>query len=305
MDFQLSEFQVTVETAISQIAAPFRAAPMHHGDFYVAGAALDAELARSGFHDVVADEDLGEVTAALVVMEIARLPLCVEIAASVLVRPLVCPDAPRPLALIDRPDRPVRFLPQAEAALIVTDTGLGLLAVAAGDVEPVQSLFAYPYGRLAPGAAARAVPIEADPERLRRLWRIGLAAEICGALDSGLALTVDYVTQRHQFGRAIGSFQAVQHRLSEVAVLMHATRWLTLRAASSGAAEDAALACAYAQDAARVAAHELHQFTGAIGLTLEHPLHLWTYRLKALVSELGGAGGQSAALAELTWGAAA
>jgi alkylation response protein AidB-like acyl-CoA dehydrogenase len=65
-------------------------------------------------------------------------------------------------------------------------------------------------------------------------------------------------------------------------------KWLAFRAAESGTAEDAALAAIYAQDQMRQIVNDLHQFTGAIGLTLEYPLHLWTYRLKALQGELGG-----------------
>jgi hypothetical protein len=42
----------------------------------------------------------------------------------------------------------------------------------------------------------------------------------------------------------------------------------------------------------------VHQMLGAMGMTLEHPLHLWTYRLKALLSELGGRGGQAEAVAK-------
>jgi alkylation response protein AidB-like acyl-CoA dehydrogenase len=136
------------------------------------------------------------------------------------------------------------------------------------------------------------------------LWRIALAAEVAGAIDGALRFTIDYVSQRQQFGRPIGAFQAVQHRLAEVAVACEATRWLAFRAASSGSVEDALIACGYAQDMARVATRDLHQFNGAIGLTLEHPLHLWTYRARALLSELGGAGAQDLELADKLWEAA-
>ena len=81
-------------------------------------------------------------------------------------------------------------------------------------------------------------------------------------------------------------------------------RWLTFRAAYSGSDAEAAIACAYAQDAARQAAYDLHQFHGATGLTLEYALHLWTYRIKALLSELGGAGTQSLHAADALWGTA-
>jgi hypothetical protein len=45
----------------------------------------------------------------------------------------------------------------------------------------------------------------------------------------------------------------------------------------------------------------MHQFTGAMGLTLEYPLHLWTYRLRALAGELGGASAQERHVAAATW----
>ncbi|HXC37473.1 MAG TPA: acyl-CoA dehydrogenase family protein [Burkholderiales bacterium] len=304
MDFHFTEYQATVESAVIALADRHRAVPVHQASFHLYGDALDEEIAASGFHQVLQDVELGTVTAVGVIMEIAKVPASVEIMASTLIRPTFCPDVPRPLALIDRPDRPVRFLPHAKSALLLDGDKVSLIELGAGDVTPVESLFAYPYGTLSKSALARAKPIKADANELRRLWQVGMAAEICGALDAALALTTDYVTQRHQFGKALGSFQAVQHRLAEVAVSSHAMKWLIYRAAFSGSAEQAALACAYAQDAARQACYDLHQFSGANGLTLEYSLHFWTYRMKALLSELGGAGSQGLRAADLAWGTA-
>jgi alkylation response protein AidB-like acyl-CoA dehydrogenase len=121
-------------------------------------------------------------------------------------------------------------------------------------------------------------------------------------MESALKSTVDYVTQRKQFGQPIGAFQGVQHRLAEAAVLVEATRWLTFKAGDSGEPADAALAAGYAQEAARRVAYDFHQFHGAMGLTLEHPLHLWTYRLRALLGELGGAAARFEAAAAAVWG---
>jgi hypothetical protein len=305
MDFQLTEYQATVDSAVSSLAERFRAVPVHKPSFALYGDALDKEIEAAGFHDVQHDAELGAVSAACVIAEVAKLPPCVEVMASTLIRPLACPDAPRPLALIDRPDRPVRFLPQAKAALLLGDSGVSLLRLAAGDVKPVDSLFAYPYGRLAKAALSRAEPLAIRPDEVRRLWQIGIAIEISGALDAALALTTDQVTQRHQFGKPLGSFQAIQHRLAEVAVASHAIRWLTLRAAFSGLPEQAAIACAYAQDSGRQSVYDLHQFSGANGLTLEYALHFWTYRIKALLSELDGAAAQSLRAADVIWGPAA
>ncbi|MEW5420925.1 acyl-CoA dehydrogenase family protein [Amorphus sp. 3PC139-8] len=305
MEYQLSDYQTTVETAVLGLAERFRTPPMLHDESFVYSETLDAELAESGFHEVSTDPELGLQTAALVTMEIAKLPVCVEVAASTMVRPQFFPEVPRPIALADRTNRPIRFLPQAKTLVLIEDGAVKTLELAPSDVTPIASLFAYPYGRLSSEALDRAVARDVDANALRRQWQVAIAAEIWAALDGGLALTIDYVTQRKQFGQPIGAFQAVKHRLAEVAVLSHTLKWLTLRAASNDAPEDALIACGYAQDAATQAAHELHQFHGATGMTLEYPLHLWSYRLKALVSELGGADTQTAALADALWGAAA
>jgi alkylation response protein AidB-like acyl-CoA dehydrogenase len=107
---------------------------------------------------------------------------------------------------------------------------------------------------------------------------------------------VDHVSVRKQFGRPLGSFQALQHRLAEVAALAGGLRLLALRAAGTGDPGDAALAAFQAQDLGTRAAYEFHQMMGAMGMTLEHPMHLWTYRIKALLSELGGRTGQAEAV---------
>jgi alkylation response protein AidB-like acyl-CoA dehydrogenase len=137
---------------------------------------------------------------------------------------------------------------------------------------------------------------------LRARWQVALAAEIAGLLGAAIASTVAYVNERQQFGRPLGSFQAVRHRLAEASVRASGTRWLALKAADTGDPGDAALAANFAQDSATGIVYDLHQFFGAMGVTLEHPLHYWTYRLKALLSELGGRSAQAADAADLIWG---
>jgi alkylation response protein AidB-like acyl-CoA dehydrogenase len=79
-------------------------------------------------------------------------------------------------------------------------------------------------------------------------------------------------------------------------------RWLALKAAGTGDDGDAALAASHAQESATRVVYDVHQMLAAMGMTLEHPLHLWTYRLKALLSELGGRGGQAMAVAQHCFG---
>jgi alkylation response protein AidB-like acyl-CoA dehydrogenase len=108
---------------------------------------------------------------------------------------------------------------------------------------------------------------------------------------------VEHLSARKQFGRPLGSFQALRHRMAECAVLAGGVKLLTLKAASTAADGDAALAAFHAQESATRVVYDLHQMLGAMGMTLEHPLHLWTYRLKVLLSELGGRGAQAHAVA--------
>jgi alkylation response protein AidB-like acyl-CoA dehydrogenase len=141
--------------------------------------------------------------------------------------------------------------------------------------------------------------------RLRRWWRLALAAELLGAMEAALAITVEYVRRRRQFGRAIGSFQAVQHRLALATVQLEGTRWLTLEAAAQGAPEEAvAIAAAYACDAAQLVFRETHQLSGAMGYTREHPLHVFSMRLAALRLEQGGAGAHRREIARARWAGA-
>ncbi len=121
-------------------------------------------------------------------------------------------------------------------------------------------------------------------------------------MEAALDVTVDYVKRRRQFGRAIGSFQALQHRLAECAVRVEATRWLTYEAAAQGAQEQAAAtAAAYASDAAHHLFRETHQLTGAMGFTREHDLHVFSMRLEALRVELGGISAHRRAIARARW----
>ncbi|MGW7261889.1 acyl-CoA dehydrogenase family protein [Streptomyces sp. NPDC054842] len=108
-----------------------------------------------------------------------------------------------------------------------------------------------------------------------------LAAEAVGAADRALERTVEYVGQRHQFGRPIGSFQAVKHRLADVYVRVQAARSAAYYAAwacGSGAERVGGLALAQALEALRSAAAEGIQLHGGIGFTWEHEAHLYFKR---------------------------
>ncbi len=306
MQLALTEDQDAILGAIDALSRPFAAAPTGSHGFELSSPDLDQALADGGFLDVALEPELGAVTAALVVERVAKLPYAAEAAASALVRPIVDPELPRPvcLALADQLHRPIRFLKPGAAVVVVGPSTVTSFVAEEGQVAPVhESLFAYPMALVAPPAAAvrkHAV----TPAEVTARWRIALAAEASGLLAAALESVVTYVSERKQFGRPLAAFQAVRHRLAEAQVRATSLHWLALKAAASDDAGDAALAANYAQEAARAVVYDLHQFLAAMGMTLEHPLHLWTYRLKALTSELGGRGAQAAAAADAIWGAA-
>ncbi|MEU9197610.1 acyl-CoA dehydrogenase family protein [Streptomyces hundungensis] len=106
-----------------------------------------------------------------------------------------------------------------------------------------------------------------------------LAAEAVGAAGEALERTVAYVKEREQFGRAIGSFQAVKHRLADLYVQVQAARSAAYYAAWDPGA--GALALAQGLDALRAAASEAIQLHGGIGFTWEHEAHLYFKRAAA------------------------
>ena len=132
-----------------------------------------------------------------------------------------------------------------------------------------------------------------------------LAAEQVGIAEWCLESTVAYAKQRHQFGRAIGSFQAIKHRLAHLWIAVDSARAAARNAAAlvDGGGPDAltavALAGAYCSDVAVLAAEECVQLHGGIGMTWEHPAHLYLKRAKADQVALGTSAHHRAVLAQL------
>jgi len=114
-----------------------------------------------------------------------------------------------------------------------------------------------------------------------------LAAETLGTLDGMLQLTLDYVRVRVQFGRPIGSFQAVKQacsRMAEQVMGVRAATYSAAMAADAGADDAATTACvaaSYSSSVAGEVAGAALQLHGGIGFTWEHDLHLFLRRAKA------------------------
>jgi alkylation response protein AidB-like acyl-CoA dehydrogenase len=154
------------------------------------------------------------------------------------------------------------------------------------------------------GGSARLGDVAAI-ERVLDIARIGLAAEMLGAADALLAMTLDYLKQRRQFGQPIGAFQALQHRAARMFVDLELTRSCvaaaldalddaeTGRAAAEASAQVpglASLAKARAADTLHLVSNEAVQLHGGIGMTDAHDAGLYLKRARVLETLYGSAG---------------
>jgi alkylation response protein AidB-like acyl-CoA dehydrogenase len=114
---------------------------------------------------------------------------------------------------------------------------------------------------------------------------LACAAELLGAGERVLADTVRYATQRRQFGREIGSYQALKHQLADARIALDFARPLVFGAALGEVPTSAAKVGA--ADAAYRASRVGLQVHGAIGYTAEFDLSLWLMRIRALVTAWG------------------
>ena len=144
---------------------------------------------------------------------------------------------------------------------------------------------------------------EALLERIRDRALAALAVEAVGVSDRALGFAVEYAKTRQQFGRAIGAFQAVSHKLADAYVEVENARSLAYYAgwAVANHAEEASRAAAaakgYAADAAVDVCEKAIQAHGGIGFTWEHPLHRYYKRALWIAAFMGWPSAQRARIA--------
>jgi len=125
--------------------------------------------------------------------------------------------------------------------------------------------------------------------------KVALCAEMCGGAQRVLDMSVEYAKVREQFGKPIGSFQAIQHKCANMMVQVESSKSATYYAAwavANDVAEAplaAAMAKAYCSDAYRVVAGEGIQIHGGIGFTWEHDMHIYFKRAKSSEVTFGDA----------------
>jgi len=154
-------------------------------------------------------------------------------------------------------------------------------------------------------ASSRVGPAASAVAEALRTAAALLASEQLGVAQWCFDTTLAYVKQRKQFGRAIGSYQAIKHRLADLWFEIGAATAVARYAADTCAREDddaataAAIAQAYCSGIAVHAAEECVQLHGGIGMTWEYPAHLYLKRAKSDQLALGTAYSHRAQLAQL------
>jgi CBS domain-containing protein len=207
-------------------------------------------------------------------------------------------------SIVDEHARQVRLEGVTSGALLSDDVlvvpvhspaGTGVFVVSAGDTVASTAL-----GGLDPDAGRHRVDAAVALADGTLVWlppgtwdravdrgRRALAHELVGLTEQMLAMAVEHVTDRHQFGRPLGAFQAVQQRLADVAIALSGARAAVRAAWTEPEGLVAAMAKALASAAHETAARECQQVMGGIGFTWEHPLHRYIRRGYALDAFLG------------------
>ncbi|MDX6197132.1 MAG: hypothetical protein QOJ79_283 [Actinomycetota bacterium] len=186
-------------------------------------------------------------------------------------------------AFVTAADSPVADAAGSTLLLVATSDVLHAVETAAVSVTPLEAMDpTRPLARVQLGSASgRALGPSAYAIDI---LHVALAAESVGAARRVLEMTVDYLKVREQFGRPLGSFQALRHRIADLTVELDAatsTAWYAARAAANRAPDlsvVAPLAKAVAQDAFTHIAGEAIQLHGGIGFTWEHDAHLYFKR---------------------------
>ncbi|MEV4072117.1 acyl-CoA dehydrogenase family protein [Nonomuraea fuscirosea] len=185
-----------------------------------------------------------------------------------------------------------------------TATGPAIFVVPAGhpgvSIRPVETV-----DRTVRAARVSLAGVPAEPlswahddgfEHVVRRLTVLVSADLVGAAGTALRITLDHLRARRQFGRAIGSFQAIQHELAELYVAwttITQALWYTAHAHDTGR-DDAVLMTSVvksrAADLARRMSAAMVQFHGAMGFTWEHSAHLFFKRLHRDAYDFGDDG---------------
>ena len=296
LDAQQRDFAASIDAALSAADVPGAVRAWADGDT-APGRKIWAQLADLGVTALAVPEQFDGIDAHPVDLVVALERLgrwCVPgpVTESIAVAPVLLADDERSARLaageliatvVLRPQVPRAVDADAAGLILVADADGRVSEARVGDrhesVDPSRRLF---------DADASGEAWQADVARAYEFGALATAAQLAGAGQALLDAAVEYAKQRAQFGRIIGSYQAIKHKLADAHIALELARPLVYGAALSLAdrspdtARDVSAAKASASDAALLAARSALQTHGAIGFTAEHELSLCLLRVQAL-----------------------
>jgi alkylation response protein AidB-like acyl-CoA dehydrogenase len=299
-DQQQRDFAASIDAALAAADLPAAVRAWAAGDT-AQGRKVWAQLADLGVTALAVPEKFDGIEAHPVDLVVAAERLgrwCVPgpVTESIAVAPVLLADDERAAALatgeliatVALPPQVPRAL-DADVAGVVLVAGKGQVSDGAADaqhqsVDPSRKLF-----EVTTTGDAR----PADTQRAYEFGVLATAAQLVGAGQALLDASVEYAKQRSQFGKAIGTYQAIKHKLADVHIALELARPLVYGAAlsladhSEDTARDISAAKVAASDAALLAARSALQTHGAIGFTQEHDMSLLLLRVQALRAAWG------------------
>ena len=295
LDEQQRDFAASIDAALAAADLPGAVRSWSAGDL-APGRKVWEQLADLGVTALAVPEKFDGIDAHPVDLVVALERLgrwCVPgpVAESIAVAPILLADDERSAALATGElIATVALPPQVPRATDADTAGLTLLADLDGTVSEAsggeQHESVDPSRRLFDVSAGGST-WQADVIRAYEFGALATAAQLVGSGQALLDAAVDYAKQRAQFGRLIGSYQAIKHKLADVHIALELARPLVYGAALSLEPRDVSAAKAAASEAGLLAARSALQTHGAIGFTQEHDLSLLLLRVQALRSAWG------------------
>jgi alkylation response protein AidB-like acyl-CoA dehydrogenase len=294
LDEQQRDFAASIDAALGAADLPGAIRAWSAGDT-APGRKVWEQLANLGVTALAVPEKFDGIGAEPVDLVVALERLgrwCVPgpVAESIAVAPILLADDERCAGLASGElIATVAMPPHAPRAVDAETAGLVLLADERGVTEaaPAEEHESVDPSRRLYDVTASGEPWQADVKRAYEFGALATAAQLVGAAEALLNGAVDYAKQRSQFGRVIGSYQAIKHKLADAHIAIELARPLVYGAALSQEPRDVSAAKAAASDAALLTARASLQTHGAIGFTQEHDLSLWLLRVQALRSAWG------------------
>ena len=294
LDEQQRDFAASIDAALGAADLPGAVRAWSAGDL-VPGRKVWEQLANLGVTALAVPERFDGIEAHPVDLVVALERLgrwCVPgpVAESIAVAPVLLAEDERSaelasgelIATVALPPHMPRAVDTDAAGLVLLATDDGVTEAVPDDrhesVDPSRRLY---------DVTATGQSWQSDVGRAYEFGALATAAQLVGAAEALRDAAVDYAKQRSQFGRVIGSYQAIKHKLADVHIAIELARPLVYGAALTLTPRDVSAAKAAASEAGLLAARAALQTHGAIGFTQEHDLSLWLLRVQALRSAWG------------------